>query len=105
MVYTTVVIFCACLISASASAEVLSDPMRPYTPQIRIENSPGGQSYSLSAILYSAQRRVAIVNGQPVSEGQRISGARVVRIAPGQVQLEVDGEILKLVLIKDKKAK
>jgi len=93
------------LLVRSVAADVLSDPMRPYTRQVEIERSVGGKGFVLSAILYSADRRVAIVNGQPVSEGQRVNGARVRRIDRGKVELEVDGEILKLALITDKRTK
>ncbi len=85
-----------------AAADGLSDPMRPYTPRIKVERSVGGKAFVLSAILYSAQRRVAIVNGQPVSEGQKVNGARVKNIQRGKVELVVDGEILKLALSTDK---
>lgn len=92
-------------IRSQISADVLIDPMRPYTPEVRVERSVGGKAYVLSAILYSTERRIAIVNGRPVSEGQRIHGARVERIEPGKVELLVDGNRLKLVLINDRKAK
>jgi len=83
---------------ASASAEVLHDPMRPYKHKTPVEQSFGGKGFALSAIVYSAERRVAVVNGQPVSENERVGGALVRQINRGHVVLEVDGEILKLEL-------
>jgi len=86
------------LLAASASAEVLHDPMRPFANKSPVERSFAGKAYALSAILYSADRRVAVINGQSVSENERINGARVKHIYRGRVVLEVNGEILKLEL-------
>ena len=95
----------AALLLATASADELVDPMRPYTPDTPIERSAGGRNFALSAILYSADRRVAVVNGQPVSEGQKVNGARVRLIGRGRVELELNGEVLKLELGTQRKTK
>jgi len=96
----------AVLLFATANAEVLYDPMRPYSPQLPIESSvSGGRGFALSAILYSPKRRVAVVNGRPVSEGERVNGATVRRIGRGRVELELDGEILRLTLGTSRKTK
>ena len=86
------------LLLATASADELYDPMRPYTPDAPIERSAGSPGFALSAILYSPSRRVAVVNGRPVSVGDKVNGARVRRIDRGEVQLELGGKVLKLTL-------
>jgi len=84
--------FCALvvfLLSASPSpgAEALRDPTRP--PQGIAAREPGAETanWRVTAILISPQRRVATVNGKAVQIGDRVSGARVVEIAPGAVRL------------------
>lgn len=87
--------------TTAAGADVLHDPMRPFAPRTPGEVTRKTESgYALSAILYSADRRVAVVNGEAVSEGDRVGAARIRRIARGEVELELDGRILRLALNK-----
>lgn len=78
----------------------LSDPTRP--PQRFVEPAASGDALSkglqLGAILIAPQRRVAVINGRPLSAGDRINGAKVVAIEPGQVRLQRGGRgfVLKL---------
>ncbi|MBT8131663.1 MAG: general secretion pathway protein GspB [Gammaproteobacteria bacterium] len=93
------------LLAVSVNADVLHDPMRPYQQAAPIEHESSGTGFTLSAILYSTDRRVAVVNGRPVTENERINGASVRTIQPGQVVLDVDGEILKLKLHSGQRTK
>ena len=82
----------------AAAAETLSDPMRP---RQRLTNPAPAQDkvpYDLSAILYSSDRRVAVINGRTVSEGDRIGSAKVRRIGRRSLELEERGERIRLVL-------
>ncbi|WP_145924870.1 MSHA biogenesis protein MshK [Syntrophotalea acetylenivorans] len=78
----------------------LPDPTRP--PQRFVEPAASGDAPSkglqLGSILIAPQRRVAVINGRPLSAGDRISGAKVVAIEPGQVRLRRGGRdfVLKL---------
>lgn len=84
----------ACLVliarCASAAEPALHDPTEPFRP------APGGSGgasaapqprFKLTAVLISPTRRVAIVNGKPLQEGQRVAGAELVKIDPRSVQL------------------
>jgi hypothetical protein len=58
----------------AVSAEPLLDPTQPYSENsIAHANSrPAAAQLKLEAILHSDQRRLAIVNGQLVHEGDRV---------------------------------
>ena len=72
----------------SAAAAVLPDPTRPPG---RLDGAavaaPADDNWQLGSILIAAQRRVAVINGRPLTVGEQISGARVVAIEPGRVRL------------------
>lgn len=67
----------------------LPDPTRP--PQRFVEPLASGadaeKNWQLGSILISPQRRVAVINGQPLSVGDRVDGAQVLAVEPGQVRL------------------
>ena len=79
--------------------EGLRDPTRPYnaTP-VASTSSGGGKSnvsrYDVTAIFTSDSRRVAIVNGKRVVEGDKIDGATVVEITANTMSLEVSGKVV-----------
>ena len=79
------------LLPMSVGATGLQDPTRP--PQsVSVSARPTVKSvpapvFSLSSILISAQRRVAVINGLSVAEGDRIERATVKRIEPQAVIL------------------
>jgi len=70
--------------------EVLRDPTRPYAVSQRI--AVAAPSFKVNAIIVSADRRVAIVNGQRVVAGGSVNGAKVVAIEKGHLVLEKDGK-------------
>jgi hypothetical protein len=51
-----------------------------------------GMAFVLNSVLISAHRRIAIINGTRVKEGDQIGGAEVVQINPGGVRLKAEGE-------------
>ena len=72
----------------SAHGQTLRDPTQPYgaapvreARQAKVE---------VSAIFVSPTRRVAVVNGKSVTEGERVAGATVSRIAKDSVTLRFD---------------
>ena len=83
----------------------LVDELRgaPLRPETRREEKPpapaaGGSEpqFRLEGISVSEGKRIAIINGVRVLEGDSIGGARVARIAEGSVQLELNGRTITL---------
>ncbi len=85
-------------VSGAGSAENnggLVDPMRPVRYQApaasTIVTGPGQadvKSWQLSAVLISAERSVAVINGTSLQEGQVLDGYRLLQIEPGRVVLK-----------------
>ena len=71
-------------------AEVLRDPTRPYSARPSVPAKTA--MFKVSAIFVSQQRRVAIVNGQRVIEGDQVDGATVVEILKGSLRLRIHGK-------------
>lgn len=71
------------------NAASLPDPTRP--PQRFIAPVASGsvepKSWQLGSILIAPQRRVAVINGRPLSVGDRVGGAKVIGIEPDRVRL------------------
>jgi hypothetical protein len=77
--------------STYAAEPAMHDPTQPFRA------APGGETtvpaygpqprFRVTAVIVSPTRRVAIVNGKPVQEGQQIGGAEVVKIDGRSVQL------------------
>ena len=83
--------------AASVRAEdpPLRDPMQPYRPAAsdgREGSAP--RRYELSAVLISATRRVAVVNGRRYQQGDRVDGAEIIGIEPKLVHLREGSEDL-----------
>ena len=104
------------LLPAAVSAE-FNDPMRPpefAMKKFKLEKakSKGNASqkvvkkqvkaspWVLSSILYSDQRKHAIINNTLVKQGDVIKGARLIRLRPNGVQLLNKGKIIDLTLGK-----
>lgn len=87
------------LVCATAiHAESLRDPMRPWDREASVVAAAPGVPLSLSAILFSDERRVAIVNGRTVSEGDLVAGVRVHRIFRNSLLIDNDGLLSRLSL-------
>ena len=71
------------------AAHALTDPTRPAAFQ-------GGkviqQAYQLDSILYAGSRKVAVINGQPLSEGERLQGIKVIAIKKDSVTILSKGK-------------
>lgn len=74
-----------------AAAE-LADPTAPTNPALFFgrDSDRASRGWELNSVLIGAHRRVAMINGVAVGEGDRIGAARVLRIRPGEVELESD---------------
>ena len=71
-------------------AELLRDPTRPYSARSFVRAT--APTFKVMAILVSQQRRVAIVNGQRVTEGDQVDGATVVEILRQELRLDFRGK-------------
>lgn len=75
--------------AASAAGAPVVDPMRPYrAPSEPAERRAAPDRYVLTVVLVSAERRVAVVNGRVVQEGDEVDGAKVAHIDLDRVELE-----------------
>jgi MSHA biogenesis protein MshK len=72
----------------------LSDPTRPSSYRDVVP----APSLKLNSILWSESRRVAIVNGKAVLEGEQVADAVVVRIERDKVALRRNGKHIELAL-------
>lgn len=66
------------------------DPTRPYTATER--GAASSPRFVVNAIIVSAERRVAIVNGRRVGVGSSFDGATVIAIEKDQLILEIGGK-------------
>ncbi|TCK16868.1 MSHA biogenesis protein MshK [Thiogranum longum] len=83
------------------TAMAFSDPTRPADPVLYFGNGNSRGGWALQSIIFSNDRRIAIINGQRVKEGGRIGSARVARIENSHVVLKTRGRTLKLRLHPD----
>jgi hypothetical protein len=91
-VFKPLVLACLVLIvgAALAAEPAVHDPTEPYRPGAGGAGGTAGAPaprFKLTAVLISPTRRVAIVNGKPLQEGQRVAGAELVKIDAHSVQL------------------
>ena len=84
-------------------ANALRDPTQPTDPALYFgySDSQTVDGWSLQSILSSPERRIAIINGTRVREGDRIGSARVVRIHDSHVLLNTGNQTLTLHLLPE----
>ena len=74
----------------------ISDPTRPLDWRVDRRATPQSESarpkLKLSSILISPARRLAIINGRSIAEGDIINGVTVQRLTTDGVQLRWQGE-------------
>lgn len=87
----------------SSTAFALHDPTRPTDPVLYFGqgNDTGSSGWSLQSILSSPHRRIAIINGTRVREGERIGSAKVVSIQASHVLLNTGERTLTLRLLPE----
>lgn len=95
--------FWACLLPVMLHAGALVDPTRPagaaYAPAARAQTARHG--WRLDSTLVAPDRRVAVINGRHVSEGESVDGARVIEIRPLNVLIQAPGRRMTLQLLPD----
>jgi len=87
-----------------AHAWALQDPTRPTDPALYFgaHRTVSTSAWTLQSILSSADRRIAIINGTSVREGDRIGDARVLSIQPSHVVLNTGSRTMTLRLWNEK---
>ena len=93
-------VIAACCMAAQPLGAQISDPTRPptYRPPEEIaapgiaEGEPQAEApaWIVSSILISPARRIAVINGRTVREGDVLEAATVLEIGPAQVRLRLE---------------
>lgn len=78
-----------CIAGSAVADSDFRDPTRPWRATVAVSEAP--KRFVVNAIIVSDERRVAIVNGKRVGEGQVVAGATVVEITKDAVRIDVDG--------------
>jgi MSHA biogenesis protein MshK len=89
--------------TAALNAWALQDPTRPTDPVLYFggNRQPSTSVWTLQSILSAPDRRIAIINGTRLREGDRIGNARVVRIKPSHVVLNTGKGTLTLQMLPE----
>ena len=86
----------------ASGQELLRDPTRPYSAKpvattatgTATATATGVTGFRVTAIFTSKERRIAVVNGQRVGEGDLVDGATVVEILADALRLNVQGKAI-----------
>ena len=87
----------AALLLMSSTAHSLKDPTRPSVYRAAATQ----QSLKLESILLADNRKVAVINGQVLTVGERLGNVKIVDIRKGQVTINRNGYSSKLELTTD----
>jgi MSHA biogenesis protein MshK len=98
-IFLLVLLALVAALNAAGAAELLRDPTRPTNEVPAARTAPATSSLRVSAVFISGERRVAIVNGQRVREGEVISGATVSKIEADKVSFTRKGDTLAVPLL------
>jgi hypothetical protein len=89
---TSLAIVLAGVLAAGAlQAGSLSDPTQPYAAR-HVRGAPAIAAITVSAVLSSATRRVAIVNGVVVQAGGRVGDATILEVLADGVRYQRQGK-------------
>lgn len=84
-----------CLLFIATTAWSLPDPTKPTSYRAA---TAVAQSLTLESILISDERKLAIINGVVVTEGENVGSVKVVNISQSGVKVNSDGKALFLKL-------
>lgn len=93
MFKTAAIALACCVAAAVAVADDLPpprDPMQPFDRSVAAA-AAAGPRFTLTAVLISSARRVAILNGKPYQHGERVDGAEIIGIDAAAVRLRENG--------------
>ena len=80
------------------AAQALPDPTERTSMMRAATASSSPTRWTLQSTLIAADRRVAVINGETVTVGSTINGARVLEINPYGVRLRTAGGAIELTL-------
>ena len=96
-ILTLAVVLLVAPILANAQ-ESLRDPTRPWSAKsvapVGTVTATGVTGFRVTAIFTSEKRRIAVVNGQRVGEGDLVDGATVVEILADALRLKFEGKAI-----------
>jgi hypothetical protein len=84
-------------VEAAKPIESVTDTNPAATPP-HIATLPAQQELKLQGIFYRISNPTALINGKTVSAGEKVSGARVLKIERQEVTVELDGQTKVLTL-------
>jgi len=84
---------------ADDAIDSLPDPTRPSLSNEAGSGSVSRQGLQLQSTMISTRSRIAVINGQRLTIGDRIQGASVTEIQPFQVTLQRAGRDIQLRLL------
>lgn len=79
------------LLLSAGPAHALQDPTRPPASQATVTKPAPERSLALDSILFSKDRRVAVIEGEALREGQGFDNVRVIRIFANRVLVTDNG--------------
>ncbi len=79
---------------ASSGVNALNDPTRPFT----YHSTGKTQALKLESTLISSNRKIAVVNGSVVAEGERVKDFTIIEIRKDSVKGQLNGKIVTLKL-------
>ena len=94
---------CATLTALPVPGSALIDPTRPasHGQAAAAHAGESRRGWTLDSTLVAPDRRVAVINGKRVSEGESVDGARVIEIRKLDVLIQADGRRMTLQLLPD----
>jgi hypothetical protein len=94
------IVLLSCLYASSSSYAVMRDPTMPPYYKGSSAVSHGDNSFNVSSIIYGNGRKVAIINGSIIREGELLKGATVLAITSNTVTLKKGKKTMALHLVK-----
>ena len=79
------------LLLVVGKTHALQDPTRPPGPQTTVAKPAPERALALDSILFSKDRRVAVIEGEALREGQGFDNVRVIRIYANRVLVTDNG--------------
>lgn len=89
----------AAAVGVAGAQQGLGDPTRPTSlvePAPVAKAAQSGPRWRLQSTLVAESRRLAVINGRTVAQGDRIDGATVREVRQEGVTLDVDGRQVEL---------
>ena len=82
-------------LAGPVAAEGLADPTRPNSwaqvlaPGAVVQQAP---SFALESVIFSPSRRVAVINGRTLAEGESLGTLTLLKVDRRQVTVRIDGQ-------------